>query len=169
LLKLLASFLAALAIAAPADAEVVPNAPDTIAAAAWDCWQAANGPKLDTNQLEARGWKAGTMSTQDGKPVASPIRFYGKADSGVMLMEMDTPGAAGCVVLSPVAKPEDIGATAQLLMNRLQSLDPDVKGARQGQSIVYVSGQRVAELVPTGTMEKPATRIIIAYTTPEKK
>jgi hypothetical protein len=165
----IAFFVAALAMAAPATAEMQPSTPEAIAAAAVDCWQAANGPALDEVMLQSRGWKAGSMTSGDGKPVVSPLRFYGRSESGVMLTAMNTADAAGCTILSRVQKPEDIGASAQLLMSRLQAIDPATKGTRQGQAIVYISGNRVAQLAPSGTMEKPSTTILIAYVSPEKK
>ena len=160
---------AALALAGPADAQMTPNSPELVAVAAADCWQAASGPKLDEALLQSRGWKAGSMKDPDGKSIASPLRFYGKSGSSVLLMAMNVSGAAGCTILSRVPKVADIGTAAQLLMSRLQAIDPAVKGSRQGQSIVYVSGSRAAELAPAGTMEKPSARIVVVHSSLEKK
>ena len=97
--------------------------------------------------------------------------MYSKRGSTVLLMLIDTPGMKGCAITSRVAKPTDIGATAQLLFTKLKAIDPTVvgrKGTGNGQ-IVYLAPPRIAELSATGTKEKPATRIVVGASSSEKK
>ena len=156
-------------LASPAIAQMGPSDPETIARAGVDCWQSVRDGPVDIARLEARGWKAGSMGNA-GKPVKSLLGVYGKTGSSTLIMLLDQPGAAGgCTVVSSVHTPDEIVKAAQALLAHLVKIDPNVKGSRQGQSIIYVSGPRAAVLEPTGSMEKPATRILIVYASSEKK
>ncbi|HKP34423.1 MAG TPA: hypothetical protein VJT70_06560 [Sphingomicrobium sp.] len=167
-LKQVSVGIAALASATVAPAELRPSTPDAIADAAVDCWQSVGPAAVDEAKLRALGWKAGSTSA-NGRPIDIPVKVYGKSGSNVMLMLMNTGGQSGCVITALVPKVEDIRTAAQSLLMKLRAIDPAVKGARQGQSVAYVSLPRVAQLAPAGTAQKPATRIIIGYNTSEAK
>jgi hypothetical protein len=168
-LRKLLALLCFAAFANPASAQLTPNSPDEIAAAAADCWSAVGPASVDEAKLKKLGWAAGSMRSSDGKATETPLRFFSKSGSSVLLMMMNSGKMSGCTILSRVARPEDIAATAKLLLSKLTAFDPSVKGVRQGQSIYYLAAPRVAELAPTGSMEKPSTRIVVGYTSAEKK
>jgi hypothetical protein len=156
-------------LASPAAAQLKPNSPEAIASAATDCWSAAGPRSLDEARLRQLGWAAGSIKSPGGKDIDTPLRVYSKRGSNVVMMVMNSATMSGCTILSRVAKAEEIGVTAQLLLTKLTAIDPTVKGSRQGQSILYFALPRVAELAPTGTIEQPATRIVVGYTSSEKK
>ena len=146
---------------------MVPSSPDVIASAVADCWTAAGSSSVDESKLKQFGWKVGSMSSPDGKTVETPMRFYSKSGSYVMLMLMA--GANSCTIVSRVNKLDDIGKTVGAVQKALVGLDPLVKTARSGSSIVFLSLPRIAMLDATGTKEKPGARITVGYQTPEKK
>jgi hypothetical protein len=149
---------------------MVPSSPDAIASAVADCWTASGAPSVDEAKLQQLGWKAGSMSSPDGKAVETTMRFYGKSGSNVMLMLMNTAkSASGCTIVSRVAKPDDIGKTVGAVQKALVGLDPQVKTARSGGSIVFLALPRIAMMDATGTKEKPGARITVGYQNPEKK
>ncbi len=159
------AMLAIVSLSGAASAQMKPNAPEAIASAAADCWSASSAPTVDEARLRQLGWAAGSVQSPKGKAVDTPLRIYGKGGSSVVMMILNTPGMASCSVVSRVAKPTDIGATAQLLFTKLKAIDPAVrggKGAGNGQ-ILYLSLPRVAELSATGTRERPGTRIVVGY------
>jgi hypothetical protein len=160
--------IAAVALAAPASAELGPSPSSAIAGAVSDCWSVA-GTSIDEARLQQLGWKAGTMSSPDGKPVATPLRFYGKAGSNVMLMLMNQPGMTGCTVLSRVTRLEDVNSAAGAIQKSLLALNPEIKTTRSGQSIVFIALPRIAMLDATGTKAKPNVRVVVSYRNPEKK
>lgn len=157
-------------VAVPAMSQMKPSSPQAVASAAMDCWAATGAGPVDEAKLQQLGWQPGSMKSPDGKAVDTLLRFYGKSGSNVILMLADSPKTlSSCTVMSRVAKVDDIGATAQLLLTKLSAADPGVKGARKDHSIVYISGLHMAMLEPTGTKEKPSTRIVVANTSAEKK
>jgi len=161
----------AVSLVAPAEAQLKPNSPEVIASAATDCWTASGQSTIDEARLQQLGWAAGSIRSPDGKTIDNPLRIFGKQGSSVVLMIMNTPTMTACTIMSRVKKPTDIGATAQLLFSKLKAIDPAVKGGRGGKpgEIVYLSLPRIAELVATGTKEKPGTRIVVGYSFAEKK
>ena len=174
-MRIFAQFLVTVALAAglvaPGAAQMKPNSPEAIASAVTDCWTSTGTTSVDEARLRQLGWAAGSVRSANGKPVDNPMRIYGKRGSSVVLMILPSTTMAGCAILSRVAKPTDIGATAQLLFTKLKAIDPAVvggKGSGNGQ-IVYLSLPRVAELSATGTKEKPATRIVVGAPRVEKK
>ena len=167
---LFAASLASVAVA-PASAQMKPSSPEAIASAATECWSVTSAESVDEAGLRKLGWTAGSFRSPDGKAIENPLRMYSKRGSYVLLMIIDTPAMKGCAITSRVAKPTDIGATAQLLFTKLKAIDPAVvggKGSGNGQ-IVYLSLPRVAELSATGTKEQPATRIVVGAPRVEKK
>ena len=158
-------------LATPAAAQLEPSSLEAIASAATDCWTSTGQASVDEARLRQLGWVAGSFRSPDGKVADNPLRIYGKRGSSVVLMIPDTPTLTLCIIMSRVAKPTDIGATAQLLFSKLKAIDPAVtgdKGTKAGE-ILYLSLPRMAELSATGTKEKPGTRIVVGYSSAEKK
>ena len=164
---LVTALLPGMSVAAPLQR---PASADDIAAAVGDCWTAVGPNTVERAKLEARGWKAGSPSSSDGKPSISPIIFYGKTGSNIVIMLGGPPGNPPmCTVLSSVASLQEINKAAGSVQRTLLAFDPKVTAARSGGSIVFISLPRIAMLDPTGTKDKPATRITVGYQTPEKK
>jgi hypothetical protein len=109
------------------------------------------------------------VSSPDGRAVATPLRFYDKAGSNVMLMLMDSADVIGCTILSRVNKPEDASVAAGAIRKSLVALNPEVKTSRSGKSIVFIALPRIAMLDATGTKDKPNVRIVVSYQKPGKK
>jgi hypothetical protein len=158
-----------MALAAPAG-KPLPASPDDIAAAVGDCWNAVSLGSVDRAQLEARGWTAGTPAARNGRPVVGVPSLHGKAGSNAIIMLVDAPELRSiCTVIGVVASTEDIGKAAGAVQRTLLAVDPKVKAARSENSIVFLSLPRIAMLEPTGTKDRPATRISVAYKAAESK
>ena len=171
MLKRAALLLALIPAAAQAaQPGVQPSAPDKIVAAVMDCWSAVGKDMVDRALLQSRGWTAGQIKSPKGETVKSELAFYGKADSSVMILLAATDKAKGaCTVVSRVSTPSDIATTASQLSKAIKAAVPDARAVRSDLSITFVGGSRVALLEPTGTKEKPATRIGVIFNAPEKK
>jgi hypothetical protein len=166
---LLKSFtlLAGLALAAPASAERQPSPPAAIANAVTDCWAAVRPNSVDQTVLQQRGWQQGTVSNAQGT-VETPLKLFGKSGSDVMVMLTGTGETPMCSVLSRVENPAAVSSAAQAAQRALVAADPEVKTARSGKSIVFISLPRIATLDATGSKDKPAVRIVVGYQKPGK-
>ena len=159
---------AALAFAGSANAERQPSAPAVIANAVTDCWSAVRPNSVDQTVLQQRGWQQGTVSNAQGT-VATPLKFFGKSGSDVMVMLTGTGETPMCSVLSRVENAAAVSSAAQAAQRALVAADPQVKTARSGKSIVFISLPRIATLDATGSKDKPAVRIVVGYQDPGKK
>ncbi len=166
LLKL-AAFLAGLAFAVPANAELRPSTPDAIASAVADCW-AAIGPKfVDQAVLQQRGWRAGTISNAGGSAAQAP-KIFGKNGSDALVMLMGTADKPMCSVAARVESIEAVSKAAQAVQKTLVAGDPQVITSRSGKSVVFLSLPRLATFDSTGTKDKPAVRIVAGYNAEKK-
>lgn len=166
-LMLVAAGMTAVA-GSPAAAKLGPASPEAIASAAADCWEAVGPGTVDEAVLQSKGWSAGSVQSK-GKVVETPLRFYGKKGSSVLLMLMDQPKAFGCTILSAVAQSRDLETSSRMLLARLQAMDPAIKGTRRGAATFYVSGPKVVAFQPGDEAKEPAVRIAVVYTSSEKK
>ena len=166
--KTLALALAALvAVPVGATAQTV-NPPEAIVAAAADCWQIVGSTGVDTAALEAKGWKMGTLKEQSGKAVASPLKFYGKESSGVVVMVLPSSGA--CSVVSRVAGLDAYRPLMDQLQTRLKQVEPALKSGRAGgNGAAFLGGGRIALIEPTGTKEEPSVRYTVTAEAAAKK
>ncbi len=156
--------------ATPAAGQPKPSAPEAIAAATVDCWAATGATALDERTLRARGWRAGRIEDKQGKAADTPLGFYSKEGSNVVMMTLQKGEAKGCTVMSRVRSPDDYPVLVNLLRAQLKLVAPTLKAAKGGTNgVVYLADGRIALLEPTGTREAPAARIIVGYSAPEKK
>ena len=169
-LRKLSAVAAAVSLSGAAAAQMAPNPPEAIASAAADCWSASGASAVDEARLRQLGWAAGSIRSPQGAAVDTPLRLYGKRGSSVVMMIMNRPEMSACTILSRVARPTDVGNTAQMMFTKLKAIDPAVtggKGAKPGQ-IVYLALPRMAELSATGTRQMPGTRIVVAASAAKK-
>jgi hypothetical protein len=159
--------VAGLAFATPANAERQPSQPAAIASAVTDCWAAVRPNSVDQTVLQQRGWQAGTVSNAQGA-VAIPLKLLGKNGSDVILMLTDIGETPMCSVLSRVEDPAAVSKAAQAVQRALVTADPQVKTARSGKSIVFLSLPNIATLDATGTKDKPAVRIVVGQSAGKK-
>jgi len=153
--------------AATAGAQTV-NPPEAIVAAAADCWQVVGPAGVDTAALAAKGWKMGELKEQSGKPVASPLKFFGKESSGVVVMVLPNSGA--CSVLSRVSGTSAYRPLMDQLQTRLKQVEPALKAGRAGSNgAAFLGGGRVALIEPTGTKEQPSVRYTVTAEAAAKK
>ncbi|MEA1071876.1 hypothetical protein [Sphingomonas sp. LY160] len=151
------------AMAQTAKSGMAPNPPAKIAAATMDCWAVTGGATVDRAQLQSRGWQAGKLAFADGKPVASPLTFYSKTDSGVViLLSSEGKSAGACTVLSAVTSAQDIAVVATQVDSAVKAQVSGATMSKTETSILFAGGNRVALLQGTGTKDKPAARIIVA-------
>ncbi|GAA4022485.1 hypothetical protein GCM10022280_23920 [Sphingomonas swuensis] len=145
------------------------NPPAQIVEAAADCWAAVGETSVDQQALVAKGWKASEFKAK-GKPVETPLRFYSKAKSGVMLMVLPGGKSPACTVMSRVGGEPAYRQLVSLLLQRLKSIQPGLKAGPGGdKGAAFIGGNRVALLEATGTKAAPAARIIVGYSASEKK
>ena len=150
-----------------ASAQMKSSQPDAIAASVADCWVAVGPKAIDKLVLVERGWRAGSISDPRGGPVDATMGVFSKSGSNVVLLLMDN--SPSCAIVSRVNRVADINLATQATQRRLEALDPQVKTARSGQSIVFLSLPKIAMLDGTGSKAKPGLRIVVGYQTPEKK
>ena len=162
LLTLLASPVAATA--------QTPNPPAAIVEATVDCWEATSATSVDLAKLTAKGWKASELKDKDGKVVESPLRFYGKADSSVMVMILPDAKTPACSVVSRVESVDTYRPLMAALQTRLRQVEPSLKATRSGTNgAAFLGGGRIALIEPTGTQTEPAARIVVGMSASEKK
>lgn len=152
-----------------ASAQLKPNKPETVADAVADCWAAVGAKAVDKTVLARSGWKAGSITDQQGGQVNSPLQVYGKAGADVVIMLMHTGNSPACSIVSRLSSASDVSLAAQAVQRRLTAADPQVKTARSGRSIVFLSLPKIALLDATGTKVQPAVRIVVSFQVPEKK
>jgi hypothetical protein len=159
--------LTLLAVPAAAGAQTV-NPPEPIVAAAADCWQVVGRGGVDLAALAAKGWKAAELKEQSGKPVASPLKFFGKESSGVVVMVLPQSGA--CSVVSGVSGIDAYRPLMDQLQTRIKQLEPTLKAGRAGSNgAAFIGGGRVALIEPTGTKEQPSVRYTVTAEAVVKK
>ena len=152
-----------------ATAQMTPSQPDTVAQAVIDCWAAVGAKGVDKALLVQRGWRAGSITAPGGRAVDTPLQVYGKSGSNVVLMLLKTASAPACTITSRVGTAADVSLAARAIQRRLMVVDPQVKTARSGRSIVFLSLPKIAMLDATGTKAQPAIRAIVSFQGPEKK
>jgi hypothetical protein len=162
---------AALLVGTPisASAQFIPSKPDAVADAVASCWAAVGSKAVDQAVLARSGWKPGSIADPRGARINTPLQVYGKAGSNVVLMLMSTAKLPACSVVSRVSSASDVSLAAQAVQRRLTSVDPQVKTARSGPSIVFLALPKIAMLDATGTKAKPSVRIVVSYNNPGKK
>ena len=147
-----------------------PNPPAAIVEAASDCWEATGATSIDLAKLAAKGWKPAEIKDKDGKALKTPLRFFGKTDSGVMLMVLPGGDKPACSVTSRVGGTSDYKPLMDGLQTRLKQLEPGLKAGRAGTNgAAFLGGGRIALIEPTGTQTEPAARIVVGYSAAEKK
>ena len=161
------TFLAGLALAGPASAELRPSPPNSIASAVADCWAAVGSRSVNQAVLQQRGWQPGTITNAQGA-VATPLKPFSKAGSNVLVMLMGTAEKPMCSVAARVENAAAVSLAAQAVQKTLVSADPQVATARSGKSIVFIALPRLATLEATGTRDKPAVRIVTGYSAEKK-
>ncbi|HET7715932.1 MAG TPA: hypothetical protein VFK86_09925, partial [Bauldia sp.] len=125
--------------------------------------------EVSETALQKRGWQPGSVRSPDGTTVATPLRFYGKSGSNVVMMAM-TQGRAGvCTVTAMLGKLRDVSRSVQFVRSELASYRPDLTVGNSGARAVFVSLPKLAILEATGTKDAPAVRVVVTYHDPEKK
>jgi hypothetical protein len=164
-------FAAALLAGMPvsAFAQMKASQPEAIADAVVDCWAAVGSSSVDTAVLGKRGWQAGSIQDPKGGQIKTPLQVYGKPGSNVVLMLVSTASSPACSIVSKVTAASDVSLAAQAAQRRLTAFDPQVKTARSGSSIVFLSLPKIATLDATGTKAAPGVRVIVSFGAPEKK
>jgi hypothetical protein len=161
------SALALLAVPVTAAAQTN-NSPAAIVDAAADCWQVVGPTGVDQAALVAKGWKAGELKEKSGKAVASPLKFYAKPTSTVVLMVLPNSGA--CSVVSGVSGVDAYRPLMDLLQTRLKQAEPALKAGRAGTNgAAFLGGGKIALIEPTGTKEQPSVRYTVTAQAAAKK
>ncbi len=161
--------LALLSLSAAAAAQT-PNPPAAIVEAAADCWTATGATSIDTAKLAARGWKPSEFKDKDGRALKTPLRFFSKAGSSVIVMVLPGGDKPACSVTSRVGAVADYKPLMDGLQTRLKQLEPALKAGRAGTNgAAFLGGGRIALIEPTGTETEPAARIVVGMSASEKK
>nr|WP_314442952.1 hypothetical protein [uncultured Sphingomonas sp.] len=163
--------LAALALVAlPAVASAQsPSAPSAIVEAAADCWEATGASSVNVASLAAKGWKSSNLTDKDGKAVPTPLRFYSKATSSVMVMILPDGKSPACSVVSRVENVAAYKPVMDQLQARLKQLEPGLKAGRSGTNgAAFLGVGRMAVIEPTGSQEQPSVRFIVSAQTAAK-
>ncbi len=152
-----------------ASAQLIPSKPEAVADAVADCWAAVGSKAVDQAVLAQSGWKPGSIADPRGAGINTPLQVYSKANTNVLLMLMSTAKSPACSIMSRVSSAADVSLAAQAVQRRLTSIDPQVKTARSGPSIVFLALPKIAMLDATGTKAKPSVRIVVSFSNPGQK
>jgi hypothetical protein len=155
-------------LATPAAAQMRPSSPDDIAAGVSDCWAAVGPETVSLDLLRQRGWEAGSIESAKG-PVETPLKFYGKSGSNVVMMLQADDDSPTCSIMSRVAKVADIDRAAQAAQRSLSTVDPQLKATRSDNALVFLSLPKIGMIQASGTKDAPGVRVIVSYQKPEKK
>ena len=167
--KLLA-FLAALALAAPASAQtdgLQPVQASVFAEAAKSCAGAVSSTALDEARLAADGWSEGKLTSADGRPEKSELRFFGRGGVVMLLMGSGSETAATCTVMARASSISDLPAFLDATAASLGS--PKVIKSSQSEVVWMLPGGRAAQFNTTGTKKKPSARVTVIGLAAEKK
>ena len=166
------AFLAALFLPSAVWAQVSelpPAAADDIAGAVTDCWNAVGASAVNRASLEAVGWKLLKPDDPKAKPMAKPLSVYARHARQATILIPGTATTPMCSVVARVSVPADLGNAVGTIQKTLVALDPKVKTARDGESIVFVALPKIAIADDFSSKDKPALRVAVAYQDPEKK
>lgn len=150
---------AALAAASPTTAqmEVAPVA-DIVAAA--EVCRASTGPTgIDEAKLTAAGWAIASAS-KDGKPVAMPLRVYGKAGSKAILML--PPGSKLCTGVARIADRAAFETAAAALDRAVAT--PQRAQPNEPDAVLWFPAGHIVQLQLTGKPDAPSVRIGVMST-----
>lgn len=154
-LSALALALAPVAVPAQPAGSLPPSEPDAIVAAVQSCRDAVTSERLDEDRLVAQGWGRGEISA-GGASVDMPLRLFSR--EAIILIA--TPGSPGCIVTARLA---DISRYQHLTSGMIAAFGQPAQAARNGSSVVWFFDNRVMQLEPTGSRERPAVRIALIY------
>ena len=166
------AFLASLSLPSAVSAQVSelpPAAADDIAGAVNDCWNAIGASAVNRGSLEAVGWKLLKPDDPQAKPMAKPLSVYARQAREATILIPDAAATPMCSVVARVSVPADLGKAVGTIQKTLVALDPKVKTARDGDSIVFVALSKIAVADDFSSKDKPALRVVVVYQDPEKK
>lgn len=166
------AFLAALSLPCAVStqvSELPPAAADDIAGAVTDCWNAVGASAVNRGSLEAAGWTLLKPDDPQAKPMAKPLSAYARRARQAMILVPDHSTMPMCSVVARVSVPQDLGKALGTIQKTLVAVDPQIKTARDGESIVFVALPRMAIADDFSSKDKPALRVVVSYQDPEKK
>jgi hypothetical protein len=166
------AFLVAASLSSVAVAQVdalPPAAADDIAGAVTDCWNAIGSSAVNRGSLEAAGWKLLKPDNPHAKPMAKPLSVYARRARQATILIPDTATTPMCSVVARVSLPDDLAKAVGTIQKTLVALDPQVKTARDGESIVFLALPKIAMADDFSSKDKPALRVVVLYQGPEKK
>jgi hypothetical protein len=161
---------AAIALAAPASARtdgLQPIAATVFADAAKSCAGAVSSTALDEARLAADGWSEGKLTSADGKPEQSELRFLGRGGVIMLLMGTGSGTAATCTIMARASSVSDLPAFLQATAASLGG--PKIIKSSQSEVVWMLPGGRAAQFNTTGTKKKPSARVTVIGLAAEKK
>lgn len=152
---------AALDDEAPKNAKAMPaSTPEQLVASIKSCSTAVSAEGIKDDNLAKAGWSKGTLKNEEGE-ASDAVRVYSHKEVSalIMLPPESRKDGKSCIVMAKMASVKDIAGAANLLSSEMGKA-PE-KG--RSQDVVWLAGERAIQLMPTGTEEAPAVRVIVAY------
>jgi hypothetical protein len=137
-----------------------PAQPAAIAASAASCAAALSPSGVDEPRLVADGWQEGSVNS-GGKAVATPLRFFGRGNTVLLLMREEKPASPNCVIMARMKSVRDFPA---ILQATGAALGGKLAGTGNGSAMWLLSGGKAAQIQATGSRSKPAVRVVVVQT-----
>jgi hypothetical protein len=132
-----------------------PVSPQAIVAAAQSCSNAVESGQLDERRLTDDRWVRSLPSGGD-RPVDTELHFFSR-DS---LMATTMAGEATCVIL---ARLESVRGFAAVRDGLTAAFGQPFRSDRNGMTQWSLTGDRAAQLDPSGSRDRPSVRIAVIH------
>ena len=153
LLKL-GAFVGAVALAAPATAQLRPSPLGDIYKSYNDCFKVATKQGIKPNVLGPLGWSRATISSKDGKKADSGPIIYGHASRAPLILLSAERGDGLCIVMARLENSASFEEFKKAWGGKLPA--PDKEGA-----ISFSAEGQVVQLRQTGSAQKPSLSIAV--------
>ena len=143
-----------------------PVKPDVIAQSGRSCANSVSSTGVDEQRLRADGWSEGTLQSK-GKEAASPLRFFGRAGTMLLLTrEEGRPAGGSCVVMASIKSTKHY---PQVVEAMTAALGGSASKAKDESVMWLLDGGKAAQMAPTGSNEKPSVRIVVVFVSGKKE
>ena len=136
---------------------------DEILAGTQSCVAATSPAGLDLAKLQSDGWRAATMS-ENGKPVASPLTFYGK---GRLLLIIDAKNPKPFCILT--AKITSVREYPRIQAYFASAFGAPLKDNGKGEQMFFPPNSHIIVIASTGSADSPSVRVAVGPVAQEKK
>jgi hypothetical protein len=149
-----AVFLGALALVAPAAAQLRPSPLGDIYESYNDCFKVATKDGINPGVLGSLGWSRATISSNDGKKVPDGPIIYGHGKRAPLIMLSAEKGEGVCIVVARLETSASFEEFKRAWGGKLPA--PDAEGATS-----FSAEGHIVQLRQTGSQREPGLSIAV--------